>query len=528
MYVTLYNSFKKNRLSISIKWLNENLHPAVVIFIVICLNRLHLPLSGGEEHYLSFALQHYDPQWIPNSFTYTEFPGTRLLFQVITGFFVERFGFMTIAIAGRLIVFTLISFPLTRLFRLFGFNNILILIIVQGFLLTSQSFFADEWILRTFEPKAPAYVFLFWGLLFLLSRQYLLMAIALAFSAWFHLLVGGWFMLGALCVMILQKKSFRQWFSAGALFALMMLPLLIYLWPVLAGQISNGESMNHVYVYFRLKHHLGLFDTYDYFVQKHLAGVIVALIVLLFQPYLYRRFADPLFRTLVLLNGVFLALAMVFVILAWVDMQFLNKSGGLGLTYYPFRMMSVSLLITIIQLTLFLREHLPAFKRVVMVLATSAVIVLLVRTFVNVKVLIDDLQPVPEIEEMYHVVNRVSKPGDVFVLLHPDYPTATSFSRLSRRENYVVYKYVPAGTWKLAEWYRRIGVVERMENEPSTIHTLASREGIRYVFSRYPITDQPLELCWKSSFYYLYQVLCVNPEMELEELQFPEKPLSNP
>jgi hypothetical protein len=44
-------------------WL-ERVHPAAVIFIVLCINRLSVNLSGNEENYLAYALQHYNPGWI--------------------------------------------------------------------------------------------------------------------------------------------------------------------------------------------------------------------------------------------------------------------------------------------------------------------------------------------------------------------------------------------------------------------------------------------------------------------------------
>jgi hypothetical protein len=521
------NRLIKNRLAHCIAWLNERVHPVFVLFFVILLNRLHLPLSGGEEHYLSFALQQYDPSWIPNSFTYTEFPGTRLLFQTLTGFFVHQFGFMATAIAGRLIVFVFIGFPLARLFRLFQLNNLTILIIVQGFLLTNQSFFADEWILRTFEPKAPAYVFLFWALLFFMFRQYLLMAVALAFSAWFHLLVGGWCMVGVMLVMILSRVPFKQWVSAGVLFAAMLLPLIWYLWPVLMEQVASGEKMNQVYVYFRLKHHLGLFDSYAYFVQKHLAGVIVAFLVLLVQPLLFKRLRNPMSRTLVLLNGTFLALALVFVLLAWIDMQFLDKAGSMGLTYYPFRMMSVSLFLTIVLGVVFLKEHCSGFSRWVKYLAGIALTILVVRSVVNIRDLAEDLKPDHAMEALVNAAQMVSEPGDVFLLLHPGYPVETSFGRLSQREPYVVFKYVPAGGAKLAEWHRRIGIVESLENDPSGIHPLALQEGIQFVFSRYPVTNSLMELCWHSSSYYLYRVLSSSPTKDQSTIQNPVHQIHN-
>ncbi|MFO7722328.1 MAG: hypothetical protein R6V49_03805, partial [Bacteroidales bacterium] len=290
-------------------------HPAWLIFGLLLLNKTYLTLNGGEEQYLAYALQQYNPDWVPNSFSVTEFPGTRLLFQTITGFFVYHFGFLATAFTGRVLVFLLMSFPLARIFRHFGFSTLTMLVLMQFFLITKQSFFADEWIFWGFEPKAPAYVFLFWGLLFLLEKRFLLMAVALAFSSWFHLLVGGWFFAGAMILMLFSRRPVREMAATAGLYMAMMLPLVIYLWPLIASSYDTGTHINldQVYVYFRLKHHLGLFDSYGYFVSKHLPGVAAAAAALVWQIVLLRKVGDAGFRLMTKLNVIFLSLALAFV-----------------------------------------------------------------------------------------------------------------------------------------------------------------------------------------------------------------------
>ncbi len=491
-----------------LKWL-ERVHPAALIFVVLCLNRIAVTLNGGEEHYLAYALQHYNPDWIRDSFTYNEFPGTRLLFQTITGFFVDKFGFQTTAVAGRILVFALSAFPLARIFRYFNLPNYAVLIIVQLFLLNKQSFFADEWIFWGFEPKALAYIFIFWGLLLFFERRYTLMAVALACSAWFHLLVGGWFFAGSLIAMLILKVRFRELAVSVSVFLAMMLPLILYLWPLLSFNNLN-LNLNYIYVYFRLKHHLGIFYSYDYFIGKHLGGVTIAFLVLLAQFPLICRSGKGSFRSLSILNAVFLSIALFFVVIAWMDLEFFNRSGGFGLKYYPFRMMSISLFITVMQIIWLLRfrlRHLVWCNGIMFVLLILSFVALGVRTGLRVDEISRSLKPDLYLDEFVREVKKASSPGDVFVIMNPDYPTATTFSRLTRRENYVVFKYVPAGTEKLAEWYRRLKVVRFMSDNPRLMYKTAVKENISFILAREQVNDPGLRLIWPSALYFLYEVI---------------------
>ena len=63
------------------------------------------------------AKQFINPEWISNSFTLTEFAGTRIAFQLIVGTLLQWVDFETMAFYGRLLNFALISIPLAMLFK---------------------------------------------------------------------------------------------------------------------------------------------------------------------------------------------------------------------------------------------------------------------------------------------------------------------------------------------------------------------------------------------------------------------------
>lgn len=495
----------------------EHIHPAILVFLILVLNKASFMINGGEEQYLAYALQHYHPDWVPGSFSLTEFPGTRILFQAITGFFVYHFGFHVTAFAGRIIAFLLAAFPLAKLFRQLNLRKVAILVILQLFLQTRQSFFADEWLFWGFEPKALAYPFLFWGLYLMLKERYLLMAAALALSTWFHMLVGGWCFIGIAILMVFRRIPLKTLLGTWLAYGLLMAPLVAYLFPLLLNstQTDTGANLNWVYCYFRLKHHIGLFDSYAYFIQKHMTGVITAITVLILQWIFYVKIREPQIRKIAQLNIIFLTLALAFVMVAWIDKAFLGCSGGMGLKYYPFRMMGVSMLLSVLQVVWWVvsSERQKSFFRILFTLAVIASVVILgVRTWMNVRQSVTAFTPEPEKEELFRKVVEVSDPGDVFIFLKPWYGITTSFSRRTARENFVVFKFVPAGTDKLGEWFRRLKVEYEMNLRKEHIREIAGREGIQFVVAGKPLPSPGLALIWSSEKYYLYEVVTMEKD----------------
>ncbi|MFO7723525.1 MAG: hypothetical protein R6V49_09930 [Bacteroidales bacterium] len=209
------------------------------------------------------------------------------------------------------------------------------------------------------------------------------------------------------------------------------------------------------------------------------------------------------------LNVIFLSLALAFVAVAWADMALLDKSGGLGLKYYPFRMMAVSLLITMIQAFWVVKgvekKGVPG-KGIFAMAVLCAMLLFGAKTVSTVRKSVRAMNTNPEMEALFEVVRGVSEPGDVFILLWPEYNTTTSFIRKTARENYVVFKFVPAGTAKLAEWYRRIQIEQEMVYHQDRIPSISKDEGIRFVISGKPLKDSGLSPVWQSKRYYLYDL----------------------
>ena len=131
----------------------------LLIFSILCLNKLGFQLTGGEEEYLAFSKQYMNPAWIQDSFSMTEYAGTRIVFQLIFGSILYFFDFEFVVFFGRIINFLLISVPLAFIFNHLKFKWIHTLIIIQLFVMSSQNFFGGEWMIGGLEPKSFAYIY---------------------------------------------------------------------------------------------------------------------------------------------------------------------------------------------------------------------------------------------------------------------------------------------------------------------------------------------------------------------------------
>ena len=140
-------------------------HPAkwhiLLVFAVIVLNKLGIDVSGGEEQYLAFAKQFTNPDWIPGSFTYTEFPGSRLVFQWMVGPIMQVLSFEVATLVFRTLNFALIAVPIGLILKRLNVSILLSFLFIQVFVLSIQNFVGGEWIIKSFEPKSIAYAFVF-------------------------------------------------------------------------------------------------------------------------------------------------------------------------------------------------------------------------------------------------------------------------------------------------------------------------------------------------------------------------------
>jgi hypothetical protein len=274
----------------SIDWFNRQ-NTVILIFVLSVANFFRLTLQGNEECYLAFAKQFMDHAWMPNSYILNQPPGGDLTFQVIAGFFLRFVSFEQLAAWGSVINFLLYAIPLALIFRRLKITNLEIAFLLQVIFFRHQFLYAGEWIFNGLEEKTLAYIFIFWSVYFLLKEKPIVSALFAAIATYFHFLLGGWMFAFSFIYFIFWKKNFRTTIYMGALYVLVTLPFIIYLYKtyfVNNPTMINGVNTNVIYTFWRVRHHIGLFFSLDYFVANHLRGVLKTLIMFELCVFVFR------------------------------------------------------------------------------------------------------------------------------------------------------------------------------------------------------------------------------------------------
>jgi len=234
----------------------NRIDPRIITFLVPCLFFLGFDLNYNEEQYFGYSKAFMDSTWMKDSFLFNDFPGTRLLFQWITGFLLRYISFEQMGFLGRLTGFLFLSAPVAALARYFKFNNVLLAFWLLVLYIPQQNFFAGGWIYGGFESKTVAYIFILWSLVFLLRNQLFLSVIFAGISVYWHILVGGWYsiylFIFLLPRMFKTRRIITYWFITG----IMLLPFGWYIYRGLLANsqaVINGVNISYVYTYIRTR-----------------------------------------------------------------------------------------------------------------------------------------------------------------------------------------------------------------------------------------------------------------------------------
>ena len=113
--------------------------------------------------------------------------------------------------------------------------------------------------------------------------------------------------------------------------------------------------------------------------------------------------------------------------------------------------------------------------------------------------------PKTEYHELVNFVKQNTELTDVFLNLG-DYEL--SFSRKTRRDEFVVYKFVPFGGSKIYEWYSRFMEKNKVWNDLSEIKNLKKKYKLDYFICDHAINEGDfLRLVFQNKSYCLYKIL---------------------
>jgi len=485
------------------------LFQALIVFILLMLNYISLPMSGGENQYLAFAKQFSNPSWIPDSFSLTEFPGTRLIFQYLFGGILNILEMDLCALLFRTLNFALVSLPLVLIFRKIELKFFEGLFVLQIFL-TGQSLLGQEWIIGTFEPKTMAYVFFLWAFFFWLKRKHYLVAIMAVLTCYFHIIVGGWFLI-ALMLIEFWNGGWKEYLKPALLFAVLISPFLFYLIPTLLSP-DNGTgvlSANQIYVYYRLPHHLGIASTWDSFVNRYLDNALMVLVAFLIGIIFFKK--NRVNKMITQWFIICFSISVLYIFISIIDGVLLEKSASFGLKFYPFRLNSFGYLLFLFAIILWVKKlnfYKKYYKHLSILLFALSFIIGGVK-FSEGIAKDQEVSSNYEYWEMVRKASELSSPRDQFVL-NTNEQTGyfyDSFSRLSGRENFSIHKFVPAEKDKIYKWHERQLALKRLKYERISAKEICEKYSIDFIINQEALDEESFSLVFNNKSYFIYKYI---------------------
>ncbi len=499
----------------------NHLDSRILIFLIISIYFLGFELIYNEEQYFGYAKAFMDSGWMTGSFLFTDFPGTRIIFQYITGWILRFTGFEMLAFFGRMLNFLLYALPIAALARHLRLNNILLVFWMAVIFIPQQSFFAGEWLFGGFEPKTLAYIFVLWSLVFLFREQYFICILFAAFSVCLHLLVGGWYSLYLFIFMLLNHKMNFKVILEWIIYAVILSPLIIYLYTgILSGNktIINGVNTNEVYVFIRNPHHIGLFKNPEFFLHYHAGKILVCLIAFILSLSLYRKSLWGHLGTMNTLLIIILAQNLLFIFIAYFDRK------GTLLKFYPFRGNLLAMMLFQLETLILLKEKwIPQLykwlkkrkirwsKRIFYEVQMILLLCLFIMT-ISFK-LINRYSDFRSGQKYWQEINSLTKQlklnsntSDKFFMVCPENKYTLSIPRKAEREAFFYFQFIPTESVKIYEWYNRMQKQEMIKANPGLLSQPDFRNDVAYVVSCNVIENEHFESIFQSEHYFLYKI----------------------
>lgn len=213
----------------------------------------------NEPYYLGKAVHFWNPQWCPRDDFFAT-GDAHLVFYVTFGWLSVLLPLPALAWTGRVLTWALLAAAwcfLGRRLRLEGVPLVLAGILFAAF--QERLAMAGEWVIGGVEAKGFAYGLVLFALGTLASGRWQRTFILLGLATAFHVLVGGWSLLGVAVVGLMQKDRppMRDLIPAlvvALLFALPgLLPSLALTWDVSPEILREAHR---IYTFERLAHHL--------------------------------------------------------------------------------------------------------------------------------------------------------------------------------------------------------------------------------------------------------------------------------
>ena len=477
----------------------------IIIFICIAGYYITFIPHSNEEQYLALSKYYCNPEWILNSINLDEVSGTRFLYQCITGSLLNYFSFEKTVFIGRVILAILFSLSLGTLYKSLTSNNFIILIHLVLVYFNCQSYFMGSWIFLGLEAKCFSYVCVFFGLSFCIKNNYRNALLCMILATYFHVLVGGFvFIYMGLTILLFDKIiSNREKILLPAIYALFVLPFLLYLKISVQPVSLNDPSVDWIYSYFRNEHHTIIFKSWHYFYDLHFRGVFKSILVCILLILAFTKTENKCIIKLIQFTLVTFVCSFV-----WIVVSAFDKEGVIT-KYYLFRINAISTFCATLSLVIIVYSRIQSQNKVLLNL-----LILLVSIFAIQRNAAKNLKKIEDInthkdlayEEMCQYIKSQTERDAVILYLSKDheYDGHHDFIRKTERSRFVSHKFVPADFSKLPEWYDRIYWRRRLNGNMERFEEFREKYRVDYLFSKN--TYPEYELIEERNPYKLYRL----------------------
>jgi hypothetical protein len=236
----------------------------IALIIVVFFAAAGVPVPNvNETHYLTKAKHYWNPNWCPGDL-FLDSADAHLTFYWTLGLLTKWFSLPVVAWVGRLLAWVALAWSWQRLSsRVVPAAWLSVVTAMLLVTLIQQTNFAGEWVIGGVEGKCFAYVFVFWALAEMATGRWLRVWPLLGLASAFHVLVGGWSVICAGAVWLLERRdsgpTFFQMFPSLLFGGLLALP------GVVPGLLLTADvpptvrdEANQIYVFERLPHHLAI------------------------------------------------------------------------------------------------------------------------------------------------------------------------------------------------------------------------------------------------------------------------------
>ncbi|XZE56804.1 DUF6798 domain-containing protein [Planctomycetaceae bacterium SH139] len=272
-----------NRTSTSRRWWLPLAETCLLLLVIFAVAGSPPP-AVNEAHYLAKAKNFWQPDWLAND-PFVSSGKAHRTFYFSFGWLLQFFDMPTVAWIGRFVGWFMLAIGLQRLGqRLFtdelyaadrhsadqdsgrsvrSLSLIMLPVTIVWMAGITYANLAGEWVIGGIEAKVPAYGFMLLGLTQIVRGRWNYVWPLLGSAAAFHVLVGGWSVVAAMVVRVIDWRWWgSQQPSCRELLCLCMGGglALFGLWP--AWQLAAGVSpfdqiiAARIYAYGRLGHHL--------------------------------------------------------------------------------------------------------------------------------------------------------------------------------------------------------------------------------------------------------------------------------